>query len=276
MNNQIDLIKNKIEEAECILVGCGLDFEKAGLIVEEDIYKPLSKLDINTKTKLQEELQDEEAVSWIHQVLVNYYNKQNTLQSYSMLYELIKDKNYFVLSMNTSELIMQSGLDPSRIVMPCGNEGLFQCSKSCTHDIHMNRDYIDNFMEQLPDMIKEIKSGKSIKEYLPYCKECNEQLTFNIRANVDTYVEEGYLPQWQNYMQWLSRTLNRKLLLIELDVNFTLPSLIRWPFEKNAYLNNKAFLIRVNHEFPQLAEEISGKGISLSMSANEFLEVVNK
>lgn len=276
MNNQIDLIKNKIEEAECILVGCGLDFEKTGLIVEEDIYKPLSKLDINTKTKLQEELQDEEAVSWIHQVLVNYYNKQNTLQSYSMLYELIKDKNYFVLSMNTSELIMQSGLDPSRIVMPCGNEGLFQCSKSCTHDIHMNRDYIDNFMEQLPDMIKEIKSGKSIKEYLPYCKECNEQLTFNIRANVDTYVEEGYLPQWQKYMQWLSRTLNRKLLLIELDVNFTLPSLIRWPFEKNAYLNNKAFLIRVNHEFPQLAEEISGKGISLSMSANEFLEVVNK
>lgn len=276
MNNQIDLIKNKIEEAECILVGCGLDFEKAELIVEEDIYKPLSKLDINTKTKLQEELQDEEAVSWIHQVLVNYYNKQNTLQSYSMLYELIKDKNYFVLSMNTSELIMQSGLDPSRIVMPCGNEGLFQCSKSCTHDIHMNRDYIDNFMEQLPDMIKEIKSGKSIKEYLPYCKECNEQLTFNIRANVDTYVEEGYLPQWQKYMQWLSRTLNRKLLLIELDVNFTLPSLIRWPFEKNAYLNNKAFLIRVNHEFPQLAEEISGKGISLSMSANEFLEVVNK
>lgn len=276
MNNQIDLIKNKIEEAECILVGCGLDFEKTGLIVEEDIYKPLSKLDINTKTKLQEELQDEEAVSWIHQVLVNYYNKQNTLQSYSMLYELIKDKNYFVLSMNTSELIMQSGLDPSRIVMPCGNEGLFQCSKSCTHDIHMNRDYIDNFMEQLPDMIKEIKSGKSIKEYLPYCKECNEQLAFNIRANVDTYVEEGYLPQWQKYMQWLSRTLNRKLLLIELDVNFTLPSLIRWPFEKNAYLNNKAFLIRVNHEFPQLAEEISGKGISLSMSANEFLEVVNK
>lgn len=276
MNNQIDLIKNKIEEAECILVGCGLDFEKTGLIVEEDIYKPLSKLDINTKTKLQEELQDEEAVSWIHQVLVNYYNKQNTLQSYSMLYELIKDKNYFVLSMNTSELIMQSGLDPSRIVMPCGNEGLFQCSKSCTHDIHMNRDYIDNFIEQLPDMIKEIKSGKSIKEYLPYCMECNEQLAFNIRANVDTYVEEGYLPQWQKYMQWLSRTLNRKLLLIELDVNFTLPSLIRWPFEKNAYLNNKAFLIRVNHEFPQLAEEISGKGISLSMSANEFLEVVNK
>lgn len=275
MNNQMELIKSKIEEAEYILVGCGLGFEKAGY-VEEEVYKPLAKLGIDTKAKLLEELLDDEAVSWIHQILVNYYNKQNTLQSYSKLCELIKDKNYFVLSMNTSELIKQSGLDQSKIVMPCGNEGLFQCSKSCTHDIHMNRDYVDNFVEQLTSIISEVKTGKSIREYLPYCKECNEPLTFNVRANVESYVEDGYLSQWQNYMQWLSRTLNRKLLLIELDVNFTLPSLIRWPFEKNAFLNNKAFLIRVNHEFPQLSEEINGKGISVTMSGDEFLEVVNK
>lgn len=275
MNNQMELIKSKIEEADYILVGCGLGFEKEAYL-EEEVYKPLAKLDINTKAKLLEELQDDEAVSWIHQILVNYYNKQNTLRSYSLLNELITDKNYFVLSMNTSELIMQSGLDQSKIVMPCGNEGLFQCSKSCTHDIHTNQDYIENFVEQLPVIINDVKLGKSIKEYLPKCKECSEPLTFNVRANVEGYVEEGYLPQWQNYLQWLSRTLNKKLLLIELDVNFTLPSLIRWPFEKNAYLNNKAFLIRVNHEFPQLPEEINGKGISVAMSANEFLEVVNK
>ena len=275
MSNQMELIKSKIEEADYILVGCGLGFEK-GAYLEEDVYKPLAKLGINSKDKLLEELLDDEAASWIHQILVNYYNKQNTLKSYSLLNELIKDKNYFVLSMNTSELIMQCGLEQSKIVMPCGNEGMFQCSKSCTHDIHMNQDYVVKFVEQLSVIINDVKSGKSIKEYLPKCKECSEPLTFNVRANVESYVEEGYLPQWQNYMQWLSRTLNKKLLLIELDVNFTLPSLIRWPFEKNAYLNNKAFLIRVNQEFPQLPEEINGKGISVAMSANEFLEVVNK
>ena len=275
MNNQMDLIKSKIEEADYILVGCGLGFEK-GAYLEEDVYKPLSKLGINSKSKLLEELQDDEAASWIHQILVNYYSKQNTLKSYSLLNELIKDKNYFVLSMNTSELIMQSGIEQSKIVMPCGNEGLFQCSKSCTHDIHLNQEYVRKFIEELSIIINDVKSGKSIKEYLPKCKECSEPLTFNVRANVESYVEEGYLPQWQNYMQWLSRTLNKKLLLLELDVNFTLPSLIRWPFEKNAFLNNKAFLIRVNQEFPQLPEEINGKGISVAMSSNEFLEVVNK
>ncbi|WP_455716547.1 hypothetical protein [Anaerosporobacter sp.] len=276
MNNQMDLIKSKIEEAEYILVGCGLGFENTESIAEEVIYKPLATIDINGKAKLQEELQDEEAVNWIHQILVNYYNKQNTLEVYSKLYELVKDNNYFILSMNTSELIMQSGLDQSKIVMPCGNEGLFQCSKSCTHNIHLNNEYVENFVGQLPEIIKSIKSGESVKAYLPYCKECNEPLTFNVRANVDNYVEEGYLPQWQKYMEWLSRTLNRKLLLIELEVNFTLPSLIRWPFEKNAYLNNKAFLVRVNHEFPQLSEEISGKGISIHKSAAEFLDMINK
>lgn len=276
MNNQMELIKSKIEEAECILVGCGLDFERTQSLAEEEIYKPLATININGKSKLQEELQDEEAVNWIHQILVNYYNKQNTLQAYSNLHELIKDKNYFVLSLNTSELIMQSGLDQSKIVMPCGNEGLFQCSKSCTHDVQSNKDYVENFIGQLPKIIEAVKSGESIKAYLPYCKECKEPLNFNVRAMVDNYVEEGYLPQWQNYMQWLSRTLNRKFLLIELDVNFTLPSLIRWPFEKNAYLNNKAFLVRVNHEFPQLSEEIRGKGVSISMTGDEFLSMINK
>lgn len=275
MSNQMELIKSKIEEAEYILVGCGLDFERTESL-EEEVYKPLAMINITGKSKLQEQLQDEEAVSWIHQILVNYYNKQNTLQAYSNLHEIIKDKNYFVLSLNTSELIMQSGLEPSKIVMPCGNEGLFQCSKSCSHDVHVNKDYVENFIGQLPKIIEAIKSGESIKAYLPYCNECKEPLTFNVRAKVDNYVEEGYLPQWQNYMQWLARTLNRKFLLIELDVNFTLPSLIRWPFEKNAYLNNKAFLVRVNQEFPQLSEEIRGKGVSVSMTGDEFLKAVNK
>ncbi|WP_310602993.1 hypothetical protein [Anaerosporobacter sp.] len=275
MYNQLEVIKSKIEEAEYVLVGCGLGMENVTDFAEEEIYKPLAEWNISGKAELKEELRDDEAVEWIHQMLVNSFNKHNTLPVYSKLGELLKDKNYFILSMNTSELIMQSGLDKSKMVMPCGNEGLFQCSKSCTHEIQPNNDYVENFMERLPQIMKEVKAGGNMKDYLPYCNECKEPLTCNVRANVETYVEEGYLPQWQNYMQWLSRTLNRKLLLIELEADFTLPSLIRWPFEKNAFLNNKAFLIRVNHEFPQLSEEIKGKGMAVAMTANEFLKLVN-
>lgn len=276
MEENLNIIKNKIEEADYIAIGCGLDFEKNLKLDEAAIYKPLADLNINSKAELKECVKEEKAVEWIHIILLNYYKKNTTLDAYNDLYELVKDKDYFILTMNTSELIYQSKLDPTKIVSPCGNEGLFQCSRGCSTQVESNKEYIDKFIEQLPMILGELRFGGSIDQYLPRCKECKECLTFNVRSTVEKYVEEGYLPQWQAYLQWLSRTLNRKLVLLELDVNFTLPSLIRWPFEKNAFLNNKAYMVRVNNEFPQLTEEIKGKASSFTMEAKEFLQLVNK
>ena len=44
---------------------------------------------------------------------------------------------------------------------------------------------------------------------------------------------------WKSYTLWLSCTLNRNTVLLELGENYKDPSLIRWPFEKTAMLNNK-------------------------------------
>ncbi|WP_167954696.1 hypothetical protein [Anaerosporobacter faecicola] len=276
MSNQIELIKEKLQEADYVLVGCGFDLEKNLTNLEEQYYEPVSKMGITSKETLAEKVQEKEAVEWIDAILKSWYQKNHTLPVYQQLYETIKEKNYFILSMNTSQYLLQAGFDEKKIVMPCGNEGLFQCSKSCTHKIEENESYVADFVKRLPEILPELQMGRSIQEYMPLCETCKERLTFNVRSQVETYVEEGYLPQWQAYMQWIARTLNRKLVLLELDVNFTLPSLIRWPFEKNAYINNKALLVRVNKTFPQLSEEIHGKGVPVPMSAEEFLELVNK
>ena len=39
--------------------------------------------------------------------------------------------------------------------------------------------------------------------------------------------------QWDLYNKWLSATLNKKLMLIELGEGFLIPNLIRWPFERS-------------------------------------------
>lgn len=54
---------------------------------------------------------------------------------------------------------------------------------------------------------------------------------------------------WKSYTLWLSCTLNRNTVLLELGENYKDPSLIRWPFEKTAMLNNKAYLFRVHKIF---------------------------
>lgn len=86
----------------------------------------------------------------------------------------------------------------------------------------------------------------------------------------DSNKENQEDPQWEKYMMWLSCTLNKKLLIIELGASIMNPQVIRWPFEKIVELNNKAKLIRVNAMMPNVPSEISGKCISIKASSVDF------
>lgn len=154
-----------------------------------------------------------------------------SLADYENLAELLKEKDYFVITLLTDGAIFGSSLDPSRITAPCGNRHWFQCREACTKDIWEER---------------EAEAG--------VCPYCGAPLVPNT-VEAKTYIEEGYLPSWQAYTKWLTRTLNRKLLLLDLGTDFAFPGLIRWPFEKTVFYNQKAFLIRVCEEFPQLPAE---------------------
>ena len=77
---------------------------------------------------------------------------------------------------------------------------------------------------------------------------------------------------WKSYTLWLSCTLNRNTVLLELGENYKDPSLIRWPFEKTAMLNNKAYLFRVHKIFSQVPEELAGKSCPVAESSVKFAE----
>lgn len=68
---------------------------------------------------------------------------------------------------------------------------------------------------------------------------------------------------WERYMKWLQGTLNRKLLVLELGVGLACPDVIRFPFEKVVFYNQKAELIRVHPKLFQLPAELKGRGMSV-------------
>ena len=84
-------------------------------------------------------------------------------------------------------------------------------------------------------------------------------------------MEEGYQKQWEKYTKWLQGTLNKKLCILELGVELNLPSIIRWPFEKVAFYNQKASFFRVNESLYQMTENLSDKGVSIAKNAVDFL-----
>ncbi len=77
--------------------------------------------------------------------------------------------------------------------------------------------------------------------------------------------------QWNGYMNWLSRTLNRKLVILELGEGFMQPTIIRWPFERTVMINQKSCMYRVHKAFYQTADEIKERATAVKADSVEFI-----
>lgn len=78
---------------------------------------------------------------------------------------------------------------------------------------------------------------------------------------------------WNDYMKWLGFTLNRHLLVLELGVGFANPMVIRFPFEKTVFLNQKSKMYRVHPTLPQVTAEIGERGTAIQANPLDlFLE----
>lgn len=251
---------SRIQDADLVLVGIGpelsahelLDFKKE--IKNEHYQKLLEK----------EEDQD---ISWMKRVYERLHLLNLPQISYfKELEEVLDQKEYFVITSNDDGLIFHSDLDKHHLVAPCGNGDFFQCSGPCSDQLYPSR-------PGLEDLIRHYETTGEI-EHLE-CPKCGKPMVFNIRMedNKSTYIEGAYLNSWAAYTKWLQNTLNKKLLILELGEGFGVPGLFRWPFEKMAFYNEKAYMVRVNRTLYQIGEELKGKADAVKMDSKDFLGI---
>lgn len=80
--------------------------------------------------------------------------------------------------------------------------------------------------------------------------------------------------QWELYNKWLSGTLAKKLLVIELGEGFNNPNLIKWPFERVVMINEKAHFYRIHSMFYQIPPEIKEKSVTFKYDSYEILKML--
>ena len=230
-------LKEYIEEADLVLIGIGECFQ--------DKFDSIKVADKKNVTIFEEYSRKKYLDSCVN---------DEVIEAYKVLEKLIEGKNYFIVTLCNDDKILKTNINSERIVAPCGSYHLLQCEEVCTEDIYLIEEY-----ESILDDNK-----------VPKCPHCGKNLIIN-RLGCKKYSEEGYLKKWNLYMKWLQGTLNKKVCILELGVGVKYPTVIRWPFERVAFINEKAKFIRVHESLYQLTEEIKDKGISMQENPVELL-----
>ena len=258
---EMDEIRERIRQADMVLVGLGEEFDDTKRLRESTVYQSGRKLLM------------EGGCGWLVPAWSEYCSgklEDVITPALEKLMELLDGKEYFLVSVSTNSTVERVSGGGERSVMPCGGILQKQCTCGCREELlpltEADKANIGAAFEKLYD-------GESLQGAIPKlgrCSQCGSPMVLN-NILAENYNESGYLGMWQLYTKWLQGTLNHKLFLLELGVGLQFPTVVRWPFEKITAYNEKAFLCRVHERLYQLPEKIVMNGCGISQNAIDWL-----
>lgn len=217
---------------------------------------------------------------WSRYIYINRY-MDAPKPVYDNLYELVKDKDYFVITTNVDHCFQKAGFDKHRLYYTQGDYGLFQCSEPCHKKTYDNEDIIRKMVMAQGYEFKEdgslyLPEGRNLKltvpsELVPYCPECGKPMSMNLRAD-NTFVEdEGWHVAAQRYEQFLERHKNLNIVFIELGIGYNTPVIIKYPFWQMTDKWQHAHYICLNYGQAYAPDEIKDKSVCVNKDIDEVI-----
>lgn len=273
LTEKIEKLKQEIKNSDYILIGAGAGLStSAGFLYDgkrfEDNFKDYIKkygfTDMYSAGFYNFPTLEE---YWAYFSLYVYINRFDIgeNETYLNLYNIVKDKNYFVITTNVDGRFIDSKFDKDKIFAVQGDFALFQCSKPCRQETFYNEKYIR-------EMIKYKKEMKIPTELIPKCPYCGRNMSMNLRAD-DTFVQDKNWDEQKNrYEEFLKMSDNSKILFLELGVGFNTPSIIKYNFWRMTLNNKKSVYASINLGECYCASDIEERSICIDYDIAEVLK----
>jgi NAD-dependent SIR2 family protein deacetylase len=274
---RIEKSRRLIKEADYILIGggaglsaaAGVDF--SGPIFRENFAEFIDKYgitDLYSGGFYPFKTNEEKWAFWAKHIFQNRYEIGAT-KLYQELYDLIKDKNYYVLSTNVDSQFVKGGFPDDKVFEVQGDYCYFQCKKPCHDKLYYNE-------EQVKRMVVAVKDCMIPTELIPKCPVCGGSMEYNLRVDASFVQDETWYRHADEYDAFLEKVKDAKLVLLELGVGYNTPTIIRYPFENIVNKNKGAMLIRLNRDEPEGVNENKDKTISFSEDMAEVFNDLKK
>lgn len=207
MTDGIDRLRDALSTADAVLIGAGAGlsvsagFTYAGKRFDryfDDFARKYHFQDMYSGGFYPYGTLEEHWAYWSRYIYINrYMNAPRPV--YGRLYDLVKDKDYFVLTTNVDHCFQKAGFERRRLFYTQGDYGLFQCSRPCHAKTYDNESVIRKMVAAqgyrpdgdgalvLPEGVTPQMTVPS--ELVPYCPVCGEPMSMNLRAD-ETFVED--------------------------------------------------------------------------------------
>lgn len=192
---------------------------------------------------------------WSKHALMNRFFPP-TLPMYRDLLEIVKDKDYFILTTNVDHQFVKAGFDEQKVFATQGNYGKIQCARACHSKVY---DAEELFLK----MDKVRKDCLIPSSLVPRCPVCGGKMAMNLRCDNYFVEDEAWHEAADRYAEFLDNAKGKNVVLLELGVGFNTPVIIRFPFEKLVRENKNFALVRLNMDEAVIPESFGSRGIGI-------------
>lgn len=277
LNAQIKKLANAIKTADTIVIGAGAGLSaSAGFTYSGERFRKYFA-DFGDKYGFHNmysggfypyETPEEHWAYWSRYIYINRYMDAPE-PVYQELLDIVKDKDYFVITSNVDHCFQKAGFDKKRLFYTQGDYGLLQCSVPCRNKTFDNEDIIRQMMEQQKDM--RIPSA-----LLPVCPHCGKPLTTNLRADDKFVQDDGWYMAAERYNNFLHTRENTRILYLELGVGSNTPAIIKYPFWNMTSRNKNATYACINYGEAICPKEISHQSICINSDIREIIKALEQ
>ncbi len=267
--SQTDRLKTALLSADAVVIGAGAGLSTAaGFTYSGERFETYFS-DFGEKYGFHDmyaggfypyDTPEEHWAYWSRYILVNRY-MDPPKPVYQTLFDLVKDKDYFVITTNVDHCFQKAGFDKKRLFYTQGDYGLFQCSVPCHDQTYDNE-------EAVRRMVAEQREMKIPTELIPRCPVCGKPMTMNLRSDDKFVQDEGWEAACARYERFINAHKRGNVFYLELGVGYNTPAIIKYPFWRLTAENKRAAYACINYGEaycpPQLGERAIAIGEDIS------------
>ena len=274
----IQKLKTEIDAADAVVIGAGAGLStSAGFIYNgERFHRYFS--DFKERFGIQDMYSggfypypDAETrwAFWARNIYVNRY-MDPPKPVYQDLYELVKDKDYFVITTNVDHCFQKAGFDKKRLFYTQGDYGLFQSTDPANRRTVDNEAWVmqameaQGFVKNTDGVFEMPESGVSMKipvSLIPKHPDDGSEVTMNLRADESFVEDEGWHAASAAYADFLRRHNGLHVLFLEIGVGGNTPVIIKYPFWQMTNDNKNAVYACLNYNEAVCPKQIEDRSI---------------